>query len=277
MKLFNHIKQCIRSYGETLYFVSVFVLFIAGYLFFFTSNYWMPVSSSATAYTEVGRELSWNGKGVTLTRWDYCEKDQLMEVEIDIRNLAYDGQNRYQFSAQSRSGKQITVTPIIEDEDWIILHLVDVPERWSEILLWMDQKEYSDQTAGALKLFTNINDVNEVDRIETKDWAGYRKQRFENQITLYQDQIAEYQKEIADNQNKIQEIEKEILRLDGSKKYQTVDEQVQTDQSIENARKEIAEKQQENMDTQDLINQLTEKVSLIQKQMEEVLPEDTLP
>ena len=272
MKIINNINQWIRSYGETLYFVSVFVLFIAGYLFFFTSNYWMPVSSSATAFTEVGRELSWNGKGVTLIRWDYCEKDRVMEVELDIRNLAYDGQNRYQFSAKSRGGKQITVTPIIEDEDWIILHLEDVPKRWSEILLWMDQREYTDQTAGALKLFTNINDVKQVDQIEIKDWTGYRKQRFENQITLYQDQIAEYQQEIADNQNKIQEIEAEITRLSGTKKYQTMDEQAQTDQSIETARKEIAKKEQEILDTQGEVNQLTEKVSLIQKQMEEVLP-----
>ncbi|MDE6852901.1 MAG: hypothetical protein K2J67_10550 [Lachnospiraceae bacterium] len=272
MKFINTMKQWIHSYGERLYFVSVFVLFIAGYLFFFTSHYWMPVTSSATAYTAMGRELSWNGKGVTLIRWDYCEKDHVMEVEIDIRNLAYDGQNQYQFSAQSRGGKQITVTPVIEDEDWIILHLSDVPKRWSEILLWMDQKEYSDQTAGALKLFTNINDVNLVDKIETKDWAGYRKQRFENQITLYQDQIAQYQQEIDGSQNKIQEIEAEIIRLDGTKKYQTMDEQAQTDQSIETARKEIAKKEQEILDTQGEINQLTEKVSLIQKQMEEVLP-----
>lgn len=272
MKFFYYIKQRICSYGETLYFVSMFVLFIAGYLFFFTSNYWMPVSSSATAYTSMGRELSWNGKGITLTRWDYCEKDHIMEVEIDIRNLAYDGQNRYQFSAQSRGGRQITVVPIIEDEDWIILHLVDIPDRWSEILLWMDQKEYSDQTADALKLFTNINDVKRVDQIETKDWIGYRKQRFENQISLYKDQIREYQQEIADSQNQIQEIEREIVRLDGSKKYQTMDEQMQTDQSIESARKEIAKKEQEILDIQVEINQLTEKVTLIQKQMEEVLP-----
>ncbi len=265
-------KQWISRYYRSFYFMFVIFLFVVGYLFFFTSNYWMPVTSSATAYTAMGRELSWNGKGITLTRWDYCEKDRVMEVEIDIRNLVYDGQNQYQFSAQSRGGKQITVDPIIEDEDWIILHLVDIPDRWSEILLWMDQKEYSDQTAGALKLFTNINDVNRVDGIETKDWTGYRKQRFENQIILYKDQMAEYQQEITGNQGKIQEIEREILRLNGTKKYQTVDEQTQTDQSIESARKEIAKKEQEILDTQEKINQLTEKVSLIQKQMEEVLP-----
>ena len=267
----NFIKQSISHYRGTFYFITVFFLFIAGYLFFFTSNYWMPVTSSATAYTAMGKELSWNGKGVTLTRWDFCEKDHVMEVEIDIRNLAYDGQNKYLFSAQSRGGRQIAVTPVIEDGDWIILHLANIPERWSEILLRMDQKEYSDQTAGGLKLFTNINDVNRVDRIETKDWAGYRKQRFENQIILYQDQIAEYQQENTKCQNQIAEIKTEITRLAGIKKYQTVDEQAQTDQSIESARKEIAKKEQKILETQEEINQLTEKVSLIQKQMEEVL------
>lgn len=266
------IEQWISQYCRTLYYILVIFLFAAGYLFFFTSNYWMPVTTSATAYTAMGRELSWNGKSITLTRWDYCEKDHVMEVEIDIRNLAYDGQNQYQFSAQSRGGKQITVTPVIEDEDWIILHLADIPERWSEILVWMDQKNHSGQTADALKLFTNINDVNRVDKIETKDWTGYRKQRFENQIALYQDQVAGYQREIADSQNKIQEIEAEVTRLYGTKKYQTMDEQEQTDQSIESARKEIAKKEQEILDQQTEINQLTEKIKLIQKQMEEVLP-----
>ncbi len=269
---FIKFRQQIRNDKGKLYFLSVIFFFMAGYLFFFTSNYWMPVKSSATAYTALGREQSWNGKGITIIRWDYSERDRAMEVEIDIRNLAYDGQNQYQFKAQSRGGKQITVTTVIKDADWIILHLNDIPERWSEILLWMDQKEYSDQTAGALKLFTNINDVNRVDRIETKDWTGYRKQRFENQIVLYQDQIAGYQQEIAGSRNEIREIEAEITRLSGTKKYQTMDEQAQTDQSIETARKEIAKKEQEILDSQDEINQLTEKVILIQKQMEEVLP-----
>lgn len=264
-------KSRIRFSGRW-YFISVFVLFTVGYLVFFTSNYWMPVTSSATAFTVPGREQSWNGKGITLIRWDYCEENQVMEVELDVRNLAYDGQNKYQFTAQARGGSQIRVTPIIEDGDWIILHLTDLPKRWSEILLRMDQEAYNDQTAGALKLFTNIKDVHRVGKIETKDWAGYRKQRFENQIALSRDQIEECQQEITAKQKKIQEIESEMIRLDETKKYQTADEQVQTDQSIETARKEIAKKEEEILDLQEEIRQLTEKVSLIQKQMEEVLP-----
>lgn len=265
------IQKIKKNFSGKMYFYFLIVFFIAGYGFFFSSYQWMPVTSSANAHTPLGEERAWNGKKISLIRWDYCESSQKMEVELDIRNTDFDGQNTYDFSVLLRGGDEATVTPVIEEPDWIIVQINDIPKRWSEILLSIDQKKHNDTTTSALKLFTNINDVNRVDRIETKDWNGYRRNRFETQIASYKEKINSNLKEIEKLQEEKKDIVTEITRLGNAKKYQTQEEQEETDQSITDAQKEIGKKDASVLELQDENNELKEKIVLQQKQMEEVL------
>lgn len=270
--MIRKLKKQISGISGKMYFYFLIAFFVLGYIFFFSSNRWMPVTSSANAYTPLGQEIVWNGKKVSVIRWDYCENSRKMEVELDIRNTAFDGQNTYDFSVVVRGGGEATVDPVIEEADWIIVQINDVPERWSEILLSVDQENYNDTTSGVLKLFTNVNDVNRVNRIKKKDWNGYRRNRFETQIVSYQQQIKVNMKEIEKLQKEKQHIFTEITRLSNAKKYQTQEEQEETDQSITDAQKEAAGKDASVMQLQEENEELKEKIDLQQKQMEEVLP-----
>ncbi len=265
------IKIRLSGISGKIYFYFLIGFFIAGYVFFLTSYQWMPVSSSAKALTPLGTEKAWNGKKITVIRWDYCEKKQEMEVELDIRNTSFDGQNTYDFSVQVRGGGEATVTPVIEEPDWIIVQINDVPKNWGEILLRVDQETYNETTTGALKLFTNTNDVNRVDQIETKDWNGYRRNRFETQIASYEEKINSNLEEIEKLQEEKEEIAAEITRLSEAKMYQTQEEQEETDQSMAEAQKEIAQKDASILQLQEENEELNEKIVLQQKQMEEVL------
>lgn len=251
-----------------LHFFLILFVFIGGYLFFFTSNSWMPAGSSADALTIPGQENEWNGRTVSVIRWDYCETSGTMEVELGIRNTSYDGQNTYKYSALEKQGRNLPVKVVLEEADWVILQITDLPGRWSEISLRMDMKE-DVESMGLLKLYTNVNDVNQVNKIEKKDRAGYLKARFETQIATYQSTIESLQGEIKNLENEKQEINREIARLQEGRQYQTLEQQRATDQAVAEAESKYKSAETEIVKKQTEITEMNERISLTQKQMEE--------
>ncbi len=251
-----------------LHFFLILFIFIGGYLFFFTSNSWMPAGSSANALTPTGQENEWNGRTVSVIRWDYCENSGMMEVELAIRNTSYDGQNTYEYSALEKQGKNLSVKTVLEEADWVILQIADLPRRWSEISLRMDMKEDA-ESLGLLKLYTNVNDVHCVDRIVKKDRDGYLKARFETQIAAYKSAIESLQGEIQNLEKEMQEINSEIARLQESRQYQTEEQQTATDRAITEAESKYKSAETEISGKQAEIAEMNERITLTQKQMEE--------
>ena len=76
-----------------------FCFFIRGYLLFFTSRYWMQTSGGAKRLSPLNQEIDWNDRKVRLLRWEYSPDQKLMEVELAITNTAFDGMDKYQYSA----------------------------------------------------------------------------------------------------------------------------------------------------------------------------------
>lgn len=251
-----------------LRFILILFLFTGGYLFFFTSNAWMPAGSSANALTPPGQETEWNGRTVSVTRWDYCETSGTMEVELDIRNTSYDGRNIYEYSALEKLGGKLSVGVILEEEDWVILQITDLPKRWSEVSLRMDMKEQV-ENMGLLKLYTNVNDVNRVSSIEERDRDGYLKVRFETKIQTYQNTIENLQAEIQNLENEKQEIRRETARLQEGRQYQTLEQQRATDQAVAEAESKYISAEAEIAQKQTEITEMNERIALTRKQMEE--------
>lgn len=67
------------------------IVIIGGYLFFFTSNLWIPHNASAKKQTPLNESVEWADRAITIERWDYCEQGGLMEVYMDIKSNTYDG------------------------------------------------------------------------------------------------------------------------------------------------------------------------------------------
>lgn len=242
-------------------------IFIGGYLFFFTSNIWMPSSLSAAAWTEIGEVSTWNGREITLVRWDYCKKSNTMEIELDIRNTAFDGINSYDFLALDTKGNRPDTEIIIGEPDWIIVQIKDVPKKWSELQLRIDMENNS---TGYYKIFTNINDIHMVDAIAKKDWNGYRIGRFESQITAHQEEIRQDKSAIQELENTKQEIKKEIARLESRKQYETASQQEDTDKVISDAQGKYSDAEKSILAYQEDIAELDEEINMLKKRMSEV-------
>ncbi|MFR1225360.1 hypothetical protein [Eubacterium sp.] len=101
-----------------------------------------------------------------------------------------------------------------------------------DISLRMDL-EKSD--SGVLKLYTNINAVTKVSKINTLDYKGYKIKSFNIEIDQMEKQVTDRQKQQEDLKRENKEIEKEITRLNESKTYKTDEEKEKVDEKIKSA------------------------------------------
>lgn len=220
----------VKNKNGTLAFRIFLFLFIGGYIFFFSSKLWMPTAGDAKRVTRIGQEMDWNDRKVKILRWDYSPEQSLMEVELSIVNKKFDGINTYDYTALKPDGSSLAVNVVLEEPDWVILQIEDVPKKFSELALRMEFPDNED--AGMIKMYTNKNDVRMVDKIKAKDRNGYLKARYEEEISGYNESISDLQQQIQKEQEEIENIKEEITRLDSNREYQTESENEQTDSLV---------------------------------------------
>lgn len=256
-----------KSLRDNLKFIVPILIIVSGYLFFFSSKWWMPVGSDVSFYTKLGEAQDWKEREITVIRWDYCEKDRSMEIELDIKNNSFDGINKYVASATDINEGFIDIAKVVEEPDWIIIKLSDVPKRWTEISLRLGMSEDDDEPC---KVYTNILKVNHVDKLGQDDITGYRLQRFNLEIANYEREIAKNQKEIEKKKKTNEEINQEIKRLEENKKFETDQQKTETDEIISNARTEININNTAVQELEQKIAELQKRIEKIKEQTEEL-------
>lgn len=255
----------------TIFFYAFFFFFIGGYLFFFTSRAWMPTTGTAEKVTALNEKISWDDREIKLMRWQYSEEQHLMEVELDITNTTFDGTTSYQFEAMETSAGFLKVVPIIEDSDWVVVQIQDVPEKFAEISFRVENP--NDENAGKLRLYTNIQDVERVARLEVKDRMGYRIGRYETEIASYESEIEQLETKIMEEKQKMKNIEAEITKLEEQKEYQTESERENTDSILAEANTELEQSQGRIEQHETDITEYQERIDNIQIQIKELKDE----
>lgn len=253
---------------DSIYFVIIIFLFIAGYAFFFTSRLWMPPGSDVRYLTNLNEDVKWGNRTVKIIRWDYCDKSKTMEVELDVENTEYDGKNSYDFEALEYGGKELKIKKIVEEADWLVIQISDLPKRWSEVSLRMFVAGTDEDR---LKLYTNIKAVNKVENIVEKDINGYRVGRFETEILNYQNEVDEKNKDISELTTEIENIQAEIARLEESKTYQTELQIEATNEKISEANLKLVSNQEKIVSLQEEITEINKRIEMVQLQINEVL------
>lgn len=248
-------------------FLLILFLIAGGYAFFFTSTSWMPSGAAATLLTPLGQEQTWEERTFQIIRWEYSESQQLMEIEMDIRNQSFDGVNIYQYSAVDRAGDNLSVTTVIEEPDWAVLQIQGISSSFGEISIRVAIPGKDELSP--LRLYTNVNDVKKVERLTKKDRTGYRRGRFEQQIETYRKEIQKKEKRIQTLTFQNEQMQLEISRLQGDISYQTEEQKEETESRVN----EIAENQTSNQEEmeklQAQIEELQERIQLIEKQIAE--------
>lgn len=253
-------------------FAMVFLLiFFGGYTFFFTSKFWMPTAGEAERYTKLHQDITWNDRAIRLVRWEYSQEQHLMEVELDISNQKFDGENTYRFTALETNAGPLKVKPILEEMDWVILQIEGIPEKFAEISLRMEMED--DEAVGVVKMYTNVNEVARVNAIEKKDRNGYLAQRYEQEILGYESEIREWNGKIVEAEDKISTIEQEIQEMKAKEEYQTDAQIEDTENMISEAQNEILATEEAIAEYEVDIKERQQRIQNVQLQLNELKQE----
>ena len=249
-------------------FLTIFIIvFIAGYFLFFSSKVWYPDSGNLVAATKPGTTKTWNDRNVTLLSWDYAEDERMMEVQLEIVNTMLDGIDRYEYEVLDRDNGYLTVEKVLESDDFVVLHIVNVESDWKELSLRMQfpdeqavehtQIDYSSEC----KMYANSKSITKVEQIPVLTAKEYQIARYQKHIDTYETQIASLKSTIKEKQEQITAGEADILKLQEQEYYQTEEQKADTEQIIENARSTIKSLQTEITSAESEISELQERIN----------------
>ena len=251
--------------GNLALFGVVF-FFIAGYIFFFSSSSWMPANLSASLLTPLRENVQWSERTLQIRRWEYCEAEKIMEVEIDIDNQSFDGKNHYRYTAITRNNDQLKVVKMIEDSDWIILRIENVADDFGEISLRLDMMGEQDDD-NTLRLYTNVNAVKRVNDLKKRDRKGYQLLRLERDTETYQEEIRTLEQKKKSLTEKNQRMQEEINRLQSEESFQTDEMKAEQTDKITEIQSEITSNQAELQSYEVQLQEKRARIELIKKQM----------
>lgn len=255
--------------GQNRLLIGFAVVFFLGYVFFFSSNLWMPRSYEDIRITPLGSTVEANDRKITLLSWTYSEQEHMMEVMLDISNASVDGIDQYKWSALDRNEGICQVEPVIESGNFAVLHLKRVPTRWTEISLRIDaDASVADQNTAnfqTIRLYTSRRAVETVPAIEIKTEKEYRIIACDLKIESCNQKIDQISEEILELKQKAANAEDRIAELEEELNYQTESEKADTLAQISNLR---SSKSSSLSDIQSRENEIKEQLERIEKQEE---------
>jgi len=177
------------------YFQRIMIALIAFYSIFFTSNIWLRSDYSNIDITPIGNVVTGNNREVTLISWNYCSDDKKMEILLGISNTSYDGNDTYTWTAEDRATGSLTVNPIIQTRNFVVLQLVNLPSRISVISLRMDNPDIKEFET--LRIYGDPKrNITSVSSIQEKTENEYHVQQLQSEINIVTQNIENLQEEI---------------------------------------------------------------------------------
>ena len=260
-------------------YITLAFLFVLGFGFFGTSKLFMAEDIPINQ-TDLNEEFDLRANGTfTVKEWTYDKEQQLMEVTL-VTNGIEDYLTKLDFTAVSRERLSAELpTEIVYDEnDIYIIHIKDVPKDFNQIALRFNkgEKSYDDlftegQTEEAedkviSTIYTDQRVVNE-EAIPDRNFTEYALQITGELIAEADQDIKELEDKSSMTDDVIAEIQKEIEQLQVDLLYQTVDEQVETNNDVFQLEKNIEDYEKEKTTMADDIKNIRSKVErLKQKQ-----------
>lgn len=236
-----------RADQRDRYLLTLVAIIVIGYTFFLSSKIWMPPDKASVPATEVGHQVEANERRVSIVSWAYDEEQRKMEIMIDITNMSVDGINHYQWSAMEINKGRLQVEVIMEDNDFVVLHILKVPKRFEEISLRMginsEDELKRDELFNDIRLYATKESVlRKVIRSDMSE-VDYRIAACDAKIGTFNTQIEERRTLIEKERHVISEADITINNLEKSKAHQTISEIEETDSAITEVRnkKEVSE------------------------------------
>ncbi|MGE6370747.1 hypothetical protein ACQKDB_16585 [Planococcus kocurii] len=271
-------KKNLKLNMSNLY-IGVAFLFILGFGFFGTSKLFMAEDIPINQ-TELNEEfdLRANGK-FTVQDWAYDREQHMMEVTL-VTNGIEDYMTQLDFTAVSREKLSAELpTEIVYDEsDIYIIHIKDVPKEFNQIALRFNKGEKSydelfaegepdeEENSVISTIYTDQRVVKE-ESIPDRNFTEYALEINDELIGEAERDIEELEEKSRMMDDVIVEIRTEIEQLQSNLLYQTVDEQVETNNDVFQLEKRIEDYERDQQTISDDAKNIRAKVErLKQKQ-----------
>lgn len=209
---------------------TMFLVIVLVYIFFFTSNFTLG-GETLKAGTKLNTPISFENCNVTIENWKYSKEQQLMEIELDIDRLTYSNVIKYDFIGYQKDKTTYSVDRIVDDKDYLVLHIDPVPQDFKEFTIQFTLQE-DDSENSILNLHTNANEVENVDVIETLTKKEYIEAKVKRTLKHYNNEISNVRKDIEKNNQLIEKLQVQITEIEEKKKYYTAEELDEANQQI---------------------------------------------
>lgn len=264
------------------YYVGIALFFILGFGFFGTSKIFfaeeLPVNQTPL---NTVLDLRANGK-FTINRWIYDEDKNKMEV-ILVTNDLKDYTTELDFSSVSRTNvKQPLPTNLVfNDNEIYILHVDQVPKNFAQLAIRLHKSEKNfhdifnenqEEEENHRVISTIYTDERMVEReeVNVKETREYTRQVADRLIDQSQLKIEEYKNRIEKLDRLYQELNEEKEKEKAGLLYQTMDEQITTNNKIYRLDREMDMNRKEVEKTQGNIKGLNLKIERLNQKKRDI-------
>lgn len=259
-------------------YIIVALIFILGFGFFGTSKIFIAEEIPINQ-TKLNQEfdLRSNGK-FSINSWIYDKEKNMMEITL-VTNGIKDYSSELDFTSISKKDlkKELPLKVVYNDNDIYIIHVKKVPKNFDQVAIRLhktdrnindifdEEKEESENTKVISTIYTDERVVENQEVIE-KDIKNYALQVTESLIEKSLEDKKKLEKGIEKIDAFNEELNAEIEELKGELLYQTVNEQIETNNSIYRLERDIELKNKDKeMMLQDIKNIETKIERLNQK------------
>lgn len=229
----------------------------------------MPTNYEKYKTTPFNEVMELNDKRkFTLLRWDYSEDQHLMELEMDVDNSDFTSDESLKFLAKTIPSGKAKIKTVVNEDSYLVIQITNVPEDFKQISFRIALSE----SGNLLRMYSNINDINRVDKIETLTKDEYFYNRLNRNVVTYQADLKKYESEIQENEELIEKITEKNAELEINKEYMTESEKEEINQKIldnenliANAEKEIDTLQKNILETQNKISATQDHIDSLGK------------
>jgi len=268
-QLSEKFNRMLKHYKNST-FILFIIFFVGGYTFFFSSSSWFPSIGITKAFTPLDSSLTLDNHIFTLKNWTWSETQNLLEIEIDVTNNNFDGNDSYLFSCRDQKFNSYEVIPIIQDKNLLVYH-IKAPEGFKELSfrLKVDKGHQNSSYDNMVRFYTNSILVNKVSDIKPLSINGYYIQRLDRTILQYEKDINSYQEYVNELVNKISSANQEIKTLTETMDLLSTDDAEKSKKRIETITSNITDFETEKNKTEENIFTLQDKITDTSKKLEQ--------
>lgn len=263
-------KDLFRNRNKSRRFVKITaILFIATYAFLLSGRLYLTVEESYPS-SAIGREIVSGNKKVRLVRWDYCEEQGTMEIELDIETSLYE-KGEFLYEAINLDGTSVfSSNAVLESSTNYVIQVTNIPKKEKTVVLRLGYK--TEEKTHIYSFAGNKVDANKVNDLTPKTEIEYKVNRLVLEKENCNNRLIEIEASILKQQNLISEIQTNINELEASKSLKTADEIVKINEQIanyytqiEDIRKEISVYEMERIEVNQKITALDENITSIEQ------------